>query len=51
MKMKGHLSGKNLSAKSRRPFKLIYYEALLSKEDAQRREKYFKTIKGKSTNN
>lgn len=44
-----HISGRNLSTKPRRPFKLIYYEAHLSKEDAQRRDKYFKTTKGKST--
>jgi len=29
--------------------KLIFYEAFLSKEDAQRRERYFKTAKGKKT--
>ena len=44
-----HNSGKNLSTKSRRPLKLIYYEAHLSKTDAARRERYFKTTKGKST--
>jgi len=44
-----HNSGKNVSTKSRRPFKLLYYEAHLSKEDALRRERYFKTAKGKTT--
>jgi putative endonuclease len=44
-----HNAGRNTSTKPRRPLKLIYYEAHLSKEDALRRESYFKTIKGKST--
>ena len=29
--------------------RLIFYEAYLSKKDARRREKYFKTTKGKRT--
>ena len=48
-RLKEHLQGKNASTKYRRPLKLIYYDAHLSKIDAQRREKYFKTTKGKST--
>ena len=44
-----HNAGKNVSTKTRRPLKLIYYEAHLSKEDALRRESYFKTTKGKVT--
>jgi putative endonuclease len=44
-----HQSGKVPSTKGRRPFRLIYYEAHLSKTDACRREQYFKTDKGKST--
>jgi putative endonuclease len=44
-----HNAGRNTSTKPRRPFELIYYEAHLSKEDALRRELYFKTTKGKST--
>lgn len=35
------------STKNRRPFKLIYYEACISKEDVIRREKYLKTYHGK----
>ena len=35
------------STKDRGPFKLIYYEACLDKEDATRREKYLKTFHGK----
>lgn len=44
-----HFYGKVLTTKKYRPLKLIFYEAFLSKEDALRREKYFKTSKGKST--
>ena len=44
-----HNRGENVSTKSRVPFQLIYYEAYLSKEDALRREKYFKTSVGKRT--
>jgi putative endonuclease len=38
-----HESGKVPSTSSRRPFKLLYYEACLHKKDALKREKYFKT--------
>lgn len=44
-----HNVGKNVSTKLRRPFKLIYCEGHTSKSDALRREKYFKTTKGKTT--
>jgi putative endonuclease len=44
-----HNAGENISTKPRLPLKLIYYEAHLSKTDAARRERYFKTTKGKST--
>jgi putative endonuclease len=44
-----HNSGKNISTKTRLPLKLAYYEAHLSKVDSMRRERYFKTTKGKST--
>ena len=44
-----HQTGKVESTKNRRPLKLIYYEAHYSKADAQRRERYFKTTKGKAT--
>ena len=44
-----HDNGEVPSTASRRPLKIIYYEAHLSKKDALRREKYFKTTKGKST--
>ncbi len=42
-----HKKGWVESTKDRRPLRLIFYEAFFSKEDAQRREKYFKTDKGK----
>jgi len=48
-RLKEHNKGDTKSTKSRRPFKLIYYEAHTSEEDARRREKYFKKDKGKST--
>ena len=42
-----HQSGQALSTKNRAPFKLIYYEAYLLKEDALSREQYLKTSMGK----
>lgn len=44
-----HQKGEVFSTKSRRPFKLIYYEACLSEADARRREKSLKTFRGKMT--
>ncbi|MFH1829427.1 MAG: GIY-YIG nuclease family protein [Pseudomonadota bacterium] len=44
-----HVSGKVTSTKCRLPLKLIFYEAYVDKRDAARREKYFKTSKGKTT--
>ena len=38
-----HNLGKSLSTNDRRPLKLIYYEACLSKENALKREKKLKT--------
>ncbi|KKP92600.1 MAG: hypothetical protein UR98_C0022G0008 [Parcubacteria group bacterium GW2011_GWA1_36_12] len=48
-RLKEHLAGKNISTAKRLPLKLIYFEGHLSKTDAERREKYFKTTKGKVT--
>jgi len=48
-RLKDHNSGKVSSTSSRRPFRIIYYEAHLCKTDALRREQYFKTSKGKTT--
>ena len=42
-----HTLGYVESTKDRRPLKLIYYEACIMKEDALKREKYFKTYHGK----
>ncbi len=44
-----HLTGKVRSTKRMLPLKLVFYEAFLSKKDVIRREKYFKTSKGKSS--
>lgn len=48
-RLEGHNKGNTNSTKKCRPFKLLYYEAHTNKKDAGRREKYFKTSKGKST--
>ena len=42
-----HNMGGVRSTKNRRPLKLIFYEVYLKKDDAKRREKYFKTTDGK----
>ena len=42
-----HQKGLVQSTKPYRPWKLIFYEAYISKVDAKSREKYFKTAKGK----
>ncbi len=42
-----HQKGLVGSTKDRRPLRLVYYEACLSREDATRREKYLKTYHGK----
>lgn len=46
-RMTEHFGGKNISTKNRRPFLLIFCEHYFSKEDAKRRELYFKTSPGK----
>ena len=46
-RIKEHNEGKVQITKNRKPFKLIYYEACLNKEDAYQREKYLKTGMGK----
>ena len=46
-RMKDHNDGKVKSTAPRRPLKLIYGEFHLSKEDAGRREQYFKTSAGR----
>ncbi len=49
VRIKQHAEGKTKSTKDRRPLELIFYEAYLNKYDAIRREKYFKSTKGKTT--
>lgn len=44
-----HRQGKNISTAKRLPLELIFYEAYPSESDAERRESYFKTAKGKTT--
>lgn len=44
-----HQNGENVSTAKRLPVDLIYFEGHRSKDDALRREKYFKTTKGKVT--
>ena len=44
-----HRRGENISTSKRLPLELIFYEAYPSKEDVERRERYFKTTKGKTT--
>ncbi len=48
-RLKEHEQGKNISTSKRLPIKLIFFEGHLFKEDALRRESYFKTTKGKTT--
>jgi len=42
-----HNSGKVKSTKSRRPFKVVYYEVCYNQADALHREKYLKSSYGK----
>ena len=48
-RLQQHNDGNVQSTKPRRPFDLIFFEAYVNKYDALRREKYFKTAKGKTT--
>jgi len=47
LRFESHNKGQVLSTKNRRPLKLIYFEACLSRVDATHREKYLKTFHGK----
>ena len=42
-----HCKGQIESTRDRRPLHLIYYEACLKKEDALKREHYFKSAAGR----
>lgn len=46
-RLRQHNESKVPATRLRLPFKLIYYEASLSVDDAYRREKYLKTSYGK----
>ena len=48
-RLQKHRDGEVISTSPRRPFELIFYEAYKSMEDAKRRERYFKSTKGKSS--
>jgi len=47
LRFEQHKKGQVESTKYRRPFRLIYYEWCLSRDDAMRREKYLKRYYGK----
>ena len=47
LRFEQHEKGLVPSTKNRRPLRLIYYEACLSQDDTTRREKYFKTYRGR----
>ena len=42
-----HQQGESTSTQGRRPWKLIYYEAYLVKEDAEGRERFLKSGSGR----
>ena len=42
-----HKKGLSLATKPRLPMKLIYFEACTNKQDAERREEYLKTTRGR----
>ncbi len=44
-----HQDGKNTSTRNRQPLELVYFEGHLAIDDARRRERYFKTTKGRVT--
>ncbi len=46
-RLKEHQEGLVFATKSRLPLRLIYFEGCLNEEDAQRREIYLKTTRGR----
>jgi len=42
-----HNSGKSLSTRTRRPWRLIYKEEYATRSEAVLRERYFKSVKGR----
>jgi len=49
LRVSSHNKGESRSTKPYIPLELIHYEAYRSRNDAKRREDYFKTTKGKTT--
>ena len=47
-RLKEHNNKEELSTKHYAPFELIFFEAYRNQKDAKRRERYFKTTKGKA---
>lgn len=47
IRLKEHNSGNTKSIKSKIPFELVYFETFPTREDATKREKYFKTAAGR----
>lgn len=45
-RLEEHNAGKNFSTKSRRPFKVLFYEALPTSEEAIERERFYKSGRG-----
>ena len=45
-RLQEHNQGLNFSTKRYMPWKVVYYEACLDKDDAVRRERYLKTTQG-----
>lgn len=48
-RLQQHNNKEEISTKPYVPFDIIHYEAYINIKDAKRREKYFKTTKGKTT--
>ena len=48
LRLKEHNSGRVTSTKNRRPFKLIYHEVFINKEDAKAREVFMKSGFGRN---
>ncbi len=46
---KEHCDGRSPFTSKRLPVQLLFYEAFVNPLDAKKRERYFKTTKGKST--
>ncbi len=45
-RLEEHNRGQSFSTKSRLPMKLIYFEACVNQDDAERREYYLKSTRG-----